>query len=178
MKASNPPAPKRKSLPKVPAKPNSIVIMTANGGHSGDEDQKEREEMLASPVKGSDAQTASTVSPITLLDCIFTSISLCKALVKLEKTNEKPKNRSKAELLQLEKDDLITWNNTLEPNYVKYYLSTKSLWSADAKLLEVAQLLYNETLGSKKPLLLTPSSGPIKLVAHSLLFFRMSLTFS
>jgi hypothetical protein len=175
-KASKPPAPKKKSSPKL--KPDSIAITTANGSISGDdEDQKEREEMLASPVKGSDARTASTVSQITLFDCIFT-LSLCKALVKLEKTNEKPKNRSKAELLQLEKKDLITWNNILEPNYVKYYLSTKTLWSADAKLLEVAQLLYNETLGSKRPLTLTPSSGPIKLVAHPLLFIRMSLTFS
>jgi hypothetical protein len=110
-----------------------------------------------------------------------TSLPLCKALVKLEKTtNERPKSRSKAELLQLEKEDLITWNNTLEPNYVKYYLSTKSLWSADAKLLEVAQIIYNEILGFKKPLLLTPSSGPIKLVKHPLLFLRLSesLTFS
>ena len=65
VKASNPPAPKKKSLPIKSAKPDSIVIKTANlnSSLSGDEDQKEREEMLASPVKGSDAQTASTVSP-------------------------------------------------------------------------------------------------------------------
>ena len=175
-KASRPPAPKKKSFPKP--KPDSIVIKSANGSLSGDEDQKEREEMLASPVKGSDARTASSVSRITIFDCIFTvtSLPLCKALVKLEKTNEKPKSRSKVELLQLEKGDLVTWNNTLEPNYVKFYLSGKALWPADAKLLEVAQLLYDETLGSKRPLHLTPSSGPIKLVTHLLLFLNISLT--
>jgi hypothetical protein len=180
-KASKPPAPKKLKKPVSKMKPDSIAIRTANGSLSGDEDQKEREEMLASPVKGSDAQAASTVSRITLVfDCIFTSLLLCKALVKLEKTNERPKSRSKAELLRLEKEDLITWNNTLEPNYVKYYLSTKSLWSADSKLLEVAQVIYNEILGFKKPLLLTPSSGPIKLVKHPLLFLKLSqsLTFS
>jgi hypothetical protein len=90
--------------------------------------------------------------------------------------NLKPKNRSKAELLQLQKEDVITWNNTLEPNLVKYYLSTKSLWSADANLLTLAQLLYDETLGNKKPLNLTPSSGPIKLVLLLLLIVRTSLT--
>ena len=179
--ASNPvsvaKAPKNKSLPKV--KPDSISIKTANGSLSGDEDQKEREEMLASPVKGSDAQTASTVSQIILFDCTFMSLPLFKALVKLEKTNERPKNRSKAELLQLEKEDVLTWNNTLEPNYVKYYLSSKSVWSADAKLLEIAQSLYNEVLGSKKPLVWTQSSGPFKLVSTLLLlFFRISCTFS
>ena len=172
--------PKKKSLSKL--KPDSITIKTAKRSLSGDDsqDQKEREEMLASPVKGSDAQTASKVSLITLIDSdfIFTSLFYTyKALVKLEKTsNEKPKNRSKSELLQLDKEDLVTWKTTLEPNYVKYYLSTKTLWSADAKSLEVAQLLYDETLGSKKPLLLTPSSGPIKLVTHLLLFLRLSLT--
>ena len=107
---------------------------------------------------------------------LYISLSLplspCKALVKLEKIDEKPKSRSKAELLQLEKDDLITWKNTIEPNYVKYYLSTKTLWSVDAKLLEVAQLLYNETLGPKKPLVLAPSSGPIRLVTRLLLFLE------
>ena len=114
----------------------------------------------------------------TFFDRIFTSLPLCKALVKLEKTNERPKSRSKAELLQLGKEDLCIWNDTLEPNYVKYYLSTKTLWSVDVKLLEVAQLLYDETLGSKKPLLLTLSSGPIKLVTHSFHFLRMLLIFS
>jgi hypothetical protein len=180
-KASKPPAPK-KNLKSIPSKlkPDSVAITTDNGSHSGDEDQKEREEMLASPVKGSDAQSASTVSRILLFECIFTSLPLCKAIIKLEKTNEKPKNssRSKAELLQLGGEDLVTWKNVLEPNYIKYYLSTKTLWSADAKLLEIAQLLYNETLGSKKPLLLTQSSGPIKLVMHLLLLLRSSLTFS
>jgi hypothetical protein len=70
-KASKPPAPKnlKKTVSKM--KPDSIAIKTANGSLSGDEDQKEREEMLASPVKGSDAQAASTVSQITLFDCIF-----------------------------------------------------------------------------------------------------------
>jgi hypothetical protein len=58
----------RKTVSKM--KPDSIAIRTANGSLSGDEDQKEREEMLASPVKGSDAQAASTVSQITLFDCI------------------------------------------------------------------------------------------------------------
>ena len=163
--ASNPVSvakvPKNKSLPKV--KPDSISIKTANSSLSGDEDQKEREEMLASPVKGSDAQTASTVSQIILFDCTFMSLPLFKALVKLEKTNERPKNCLKAELLQLEKEDIITWNNTLEPNHVKYYLSTKS----------------DEVLGSKKPLVWTQSSGPFKLVSTLLLlFFRISCTFS
>jgi hypothetical protein len=73
-KASNPPASKKEALPKPPVKPDSISIKTVNGNLSGDEDQKEREEMLASPVKGSDAQTASTVSQITLFDRIFTSL--------------------------------------------------------------------------------------------------------
>lgn len=174
-KASKPPVSKKK-LPK----PDSITLKTANGNLSGDEDKKEREELLASPVKGSDAQAASSVSQIILFWLHIYILPLCKTLVKLEKTNEnlKPKNRSKAELLQLEKDDLITWNNTLEPNYVKYYLSTKSLWSADAKLLEIAQRLYNETLGIKRPLNLTPSSGPIKLVMCLLIFRRISFTFS
>jgi hypothetical protein len=52
-------------------KPDSITFRTANGSLSGDEDQKECEEMLASPVKGLDAQAASTVSQITLFNCIF-----------------------------------------------------------------------------------------------------------
>lgn len=170
-------------VPKL--KPDFISIKTADGdlSASGDEDQREREEMLASPVKGSDAQTASMVSQITFFDRIFTmtSLPLCKALVKLEKTNdEKPRNRSKAELLQLKKEDLIIWNNTLEPNYIKYYLSTEKIWTADAKLLDVAQLLYNETLRSKtrKQMIFTPSSGPVKLVKYRLFFFRVSLTIS
>lgn len=171
-KASNPPVPKKKSHPKL--KPDSISIKTANGGLSGDEDQREREEMLASPVKGLVAQTASKVSQITFFGYVFTSLPPCKALIKLEKTNEKPKSRSKAELLQLEKEDVITWNNTLEPSYVRYFLSTESLWSADTKLLEVAQHLYDETLGLKKPLILTPSSGPIKLVTLSLFFLEQN----
>ena len=72
-KASKPPAPKNSKKPVPKMKPDSIAIRTANGSLSGDEDQKEREEMLASPVKGSDAQAASTVSRITLFkfDCIF-----------------------------------------------------------------------------------------------------------
>lgn len=81
-------------------------------------------------------------------------------------------SRSKAELLQLEKDDLIVWKNTIEPNYVKYYLTTKTLWSADPKLLEIAQSLYDETLGYKKPMVLTTSSGPIKQVTCPLLSFE------
>jgi hypothetical protein len=64
-------APKNLKKPVSKMKPDSIAIRTANGSLSGDEDQKEREEMLASPVKGSDAQAASTVSQITLFDCIF-----------------------------------------------------------------------------------------------------------
>ena len=171
-------------VPKL--KPDFISIKTADGDLSGDdhdEDQRECEEMLASPVKGSDAQTASMVSQITFFDRIFTmtSLPLCKALVKLKKTNdEKPRNRSKAELLQLKKEDLIIWNNTLEPNYIKYYLSTEKIWTADAKLLDVAQLLYNETLRSKtrKQMIFTPSSGPVKLVKYRLFFFRVSLTIS
>ena len=50
VKASKPPAPKKKVLPK--AKLDSITIKT---GLSGDEDEKEQEDMLASPVKGLDA---------------------------------------------------------------------------------------------------------------------------
>jgi hypothetical protein len=73
-KASKPPASKKKALPKQLVKPDSISIKTIDGNLSGDEDQKEREEMLASPVKGSDAQTASTVSQITLFDRIITSL--------------------------------------------------------------------------------------------------------
>ena len=60
-KASKPPVSKKK-LPK----PDSITLKTANGNLSGDEDKKEREELLASPVKGSDAQAASSVSQIIL----------------------------------------------------------------------------------------------------------------
>jgi hypothetical protein len=93
-----------------------------------------------------------------------------------ENLNLKPKNRSKAELLQLEKEDVNIWNNTLEPNLVKYYLSTKSLWSADPKLLEFAQRLYDDTLGHKKRLVLSSSSGPIKLVTLLLTIVRTSLT--
>ena len=98
MMASKSPVPKLKL--------DFISIKTADGSLSGDEDQREHEEMLASPVKGSDAQTASMVSQITFFDRIFTmtSLPLCKALVKLKKTNdEKPRNCSKAELLQLKK---------------------------------------------------------------------------
>lgn len=65
-KASKPPVSKGE-LPK----PDSITLKTANGNLSGDEDKKEREELLASPVKGSDAQAASSVSQIILFDCIF-----------------------------------------------------------------------------------------------------------
>ena len=72
-KTFKPPAPKnvKKSVSKM--KPDSIASKTANSNLSGDqdEDRKEREEMLASPVKGSDAQAAGTVSRITLFDCIF-----------------------------------------------------------------------------------------------------------
>ena len=48
-------------MPKKSAKPDSIIIKAVNGSISEDEDQREREEMLASPVKGSDAQAASVV---------------------------------------------------------------------------------------------------------------------
>ena len=71
VKASKPPAPKKKVLPK--AKLDSIAIKTSL---SGDEDEKEWEDMLASPVKGSDAQTVSTVSQVTILDCNFTSLHI------------------------------------------------------------------------------------------------------
>ena len=67
MKTSNPPAPRKKQLPKAPAKPDSIAIKSTNSSLSGDKDQKEREDMLASPVKGSDMQTASMVSPDNIL---------------------------------------------------------------------------------------------------------------
>ena len=87
VKASNPPVPKKKSLPKKSAKPDSIIIKTANLNgslsKSGDEDQKECEEMLASPVKGSDAQTASTVSPNNAVT-IFFHCSILVTIVPLE----------------------------------------------------------------------------------------------
>ena len=91
--ASNPvsvtKAPKNKSLLKV--KPDSISIKTANGSLSGDEDQKERKEMLASPVKGSDAQTASTVSQIILFDCTFMSLLCLRLLSNLRRPTKGPR---------------------------------------------------------------------------------------
>ena len=79
--------PKKKSLSKL--KPDSITIKTTKRSLSGDDsqDQKEREEMLASPVKGSDAQTASKVSLITLIDsdCIFTSLFYIRPLSNLRR---------------------------------------------------------------------------------------------
>ena len=96
-----------------------------------------------------------------------------QAIVKLEKSNDKPNwSCLKAELLQISsKEDLNIWNNILEPNYVKHFLSTQTLWSVGAELLKFAQLLYTKTLGVKKPLVLTPSSGPIKVV--SIHFFSL-----
>ena len=108
VKASKPPRaePKKKSLPK--SKPDSITIKTTNGSLSGDEDQKEREEMLASPVKGLDVETASTVSrnlslPITLL---FTSDSLplhVRPLSNLRRLTKSPRIARKLSSCNLEK---------------------------------------------------------------------------
>ena len=115
-KASKPPASKilKKSVSRM--KPDSIAIRTANGSLSGDEDQKEREEMLASPVKGSDAQAASTVSRITLFDCIFTSLPHVRPLSNLRRLTKGPRVARKLSSCNLKKRTSLhgttPWNPT------------------------------------------------------------------
>ena len=48
-------------VPKKSAKPDSIIIKAMNGSISKGEDQRESKEMLASPVKGCNAQAAGVV---------------------------------------------------------------------------------------------------------------------